>query len=229
MRKWGSTLIAVALAAVGAVSGLALAGPHPVELIRTWTGSVADDTLMPKETLVIDTAPKLQDLWERWQIPEARPRVDFARELLVAVATKASRLRLSAVLDDQGNLEVRGMATRDLRPGFRYVIALVSRAGVKTVQNRKLTDLPPESGKTGERRRLLYNCEGGKQLTVELAAKGDSLLLHQDGEPLRLPRVPAASGEKFYDGETTFWMKGNLAFLKKDSRRQLIPCVREEN
>jgi hypothetical protein len=30
------------------------------------------------------------------------------------------------------------MATRDLRPGFRYVIATVSRAGVKTVNGKKL-------------------------------------------------------------------------------------------
>jgi hypothetical protein len=30
------------------------------------------------------------------------------------------------------------MATRDLRPGFRYVIATVSREGVKTVNGKQL-------------------------------------------------------------------------------------------
>jgi hypothetical protein len=30
------------------------------------------------------------------------------------------------------------MATRDLRPGFRYVIAIVSRKGVKTVNGKRL-------------------------------------------------------------------------------------------
>lgn len=229
MRNWGNTVVALALAAGIVASGLAWAGKKPVELIRTWTGSVADDSLMPPKTQVIDTAQKLRELWERWKIQEPLPRLDFTRELVVAEATRGSLLRLAATLDDKGNLEVLGMASLDFRPGFRYVIATVSRAGVKTVNNQKLTGLPPGAGEKGQPGRFLYNCEGGRQLTVELAAGGDSLLLHQDGEHLRLPRVPAASGEKFHDGETTFWMKGNLAFLKREGRRRVIPCVREEN
>jgi hypothetical protein len=56
----------------------------------------------------------------------------------VRTRTLGSKLRLSATLDDKGNLEVLGMATSDLRPGFRYVIATVSREGIKTVNGKML-------------------------------------------------------------------------------------------
>ena len=58
--------------------------------------------------------------------------------MIVITTTSGSKLRLSASLDDKGNLEVLGMATRDLRPRFRYVIATVSRKGVKTVNGKEL-------------------------------------------------------------------------------------------
>jgi hypothetical protein len=47
------------------------------------------------------------------------------------------------VLDDKGNLSLLSMATLDLRPGFRYVIATVSREGVKTIEGKPL---PMEKG-----------------------------------------------------------------------------------
>ena len=50
-------------------------------------------------------------------------------------------MRLTATLDENGNLEVLGLATRDLQPGFRYVIAILSRKGVKTINGKELTAL----------------------------------------------------------------------------------------
>jgi hypothetical protein len=49
-----------------------------------------------------------------------------------------SRLSLSAQLDEKGNLQVLGVATRDFRSGFRYVLATVSREGVKSVNGKEL-------------------------------------------------------------------------------------------
>jgi hypothetical protein len=66
------------------------------------------------------------------------PEVDFEKQLVIITMTSGSRLGLSASLDDKGNLEVLGMATSDLRPGFRYVIATVSRKAVKTVNGNEL-------------------------------------------------------------------------------------------
>jgi hypothetical protein len=51
-------------------------------------------------------------------------------------ARNGSRLSLAASLEDKGNLQVLGRATLDFRPGFRYVIASVSRKGVKTMNGK---------------------------------------------------------------------------------------------
>jgi hypothetical protein len=66
------------------------------------------------------------------------PNVDFKKQLVIIATTSGSKLRLSATLDDKGNLAVLGLGTTDLRPGVRYVIATVSREGIKTVNGKKL-------------------------------------------------------------------------------------------
>jgi hypothetical protein len=47
-------------------------------------------------------------------------------------------LTLSASLDETGDLKALGLATRDLRPGFRYALISVPREGVKTVNGKEL-------------------------------------------------------------------------------------------
>ena len=132
-------LAALALVAVLSTPGPALAEKRQVEPTRTWKGSVVDENRMPKELpLVIDSGAKLQELWERWQIKEPLPQVDFSKELVLVATSRGSILHLSPTLDDKGDLTDVGIASMDLRPGFRYVIATVSRAGVKTVNGKKL-------------------------------------------------------------------------------------------
>jgi hypothetical protein len=41
-------------------------------------------------------------------------------------------------LDEKGNLKALGFASRDLVPGFRYVIISVPKEGVKTVNGKEL-------------------------------------------------------------------------------------------
>jgi hypothetical protein len=43
-----------------------------------------------------------------------------------------------ATLDHKGDLTVLGFGTRDIRPGFRYVLGVVSREGVKSVNKKAL-------------------------------------------------------------------------------------------
>jgi hypothetical protein len=61
------------------------------------------------------------------------------KEFLIIMATKeGSRLSLSARLHDRDNLEVLGLATRDIRPGFRYIIATIPREGIRSVNKNNL-------------------------------------------------------------------------------------------
>jgi hypothetical protein len=130
--------VLVPLAILAVVVSDARAEKKAVKLEKEWKGSVDDETLAKDAPAVIVEATALETLWNAWKIQGKVPAVDFKKELIIITTTSGSKLRLSASFDDKGNLEVLGMATRDLRPGFRYVIATVSRTGVKTVNGNKL-------------------------------------------------------------------------------------------
>jgi hypothetical protein len=131
-----SVLVALAIAAV--VAGDARAQKKAVKLEKEWKGSVEDEALVKDAPAVIVDAKAFEKLWKAWNIEGKVPAVDFKKELVIITTTSGSKLRLSANCDDKGNLEVLGMATRDLRPGFRYAIATVNREGVKTVNAKPL-------------------------------------------------------------------------------------------
>jgi hypothetical protein len=130
--------VLVPLVILAVVVSDARAEKKAVKLEKEWTGSVDDEALAKDAPAVIVDAKALEKLWKAWKTQGKVPAVDFKKELVIITTTSGSKLRLSASLDDKGNLEVLGMATKDLRSGFRYVIATVSREGVKTVNGNKL-------------------------------------------------------------------------------------------
>lgn len=119
---------------------VASAAPTPIKATNTWMGSHDDAGLakeMP-ESGAITNAKDFEKLIKAWKVAEKVPEVDFERELVLVAQTRGSRLTLNASLDEQGNLRTIGLATRDLRPGFRYVIISVPKEGVKTVNGKEL-------------------------------------------------------------------------------------------
>lgn len=109
-----------------------------VQPTKVWSGSVADEKLAKDAPACIASAAALEKLWKEWKLGDQVPAVDFTKELVVLTTTCGSRLRLLVTLDDNGVLQIGGAATRDLRPGFRYVLATVSREGIKTVNGKEL-------------------------------------------------------------------------------------------
>jgi hypothetical protein len=109
-----------------------------VKAVKQWTGSVEDDELAKKAPEFIADAKELEQLWKSWKIEEKVPKVDFDKELVVVMTTGGSRINFGAKLDEKGNLSLVGMATLDLVPGFRYIIATVSREGVKAVNGKEV-------------------------------------------------------------------------------------------
>lgn len=131
----------VGLAAVAVVvlfTSDALAQKNAVKPIKEWTGSVADENLAKDAPACITSAKGLENLWKAWQLADKAPEVDFTKEIVVLTTTRGSKLRLMATLDEKGNLMVGGLGTRDLQPGFRYVLATVSKEGVKTVNGKEM-------------------------------------------------------------------------------------------
>jgi hypothetical protein len=135
-------LVCVVLAgfALAAAAPQAAAQSKKVEITKKWSGSVEDEKA-PKPACITSTKG-LEAVWIAWKVPGDLPKVDFTKDLVVAAYSVGSRLNMAgASLDDKGNLTVLGFGTRDIRPGFRYVLGVVSREGVKTV-NKK--DLPKD-------------------------------------------------------------------------------------
>lgn len=136
------SFVYAALAGIAVVTVVppALAQRKKVEITKKWSGSVEDEKAMKPEC--ITTAKTLEAVWKAWKIDGDVPAVDFTKDIVVAVYSVGSKLKMAgANLDDKGDLTVIGFGTRDIRPGFRYVLGVVSREGVKTV-NKK--DLPKQ-------------------------------------------------------------------------------------
>jgi len=118
---------------------------QPVTPVKEWSGSIDDPTIVSAAPEVIFSAKEFEALWLAWKLPSPVPEVEFSLNLVAVQTTEGSRLRLSAMLEGNGNLMVLGLATRDLHPGFRYVLAVLSRTGVKTVNGKELQN---KGGKT---------------------------------------------------------------------------------
>jgi hypothetical protein len=130
------TLVAV----MSLVGGVAAADPSPVKPVNTWMGSVDDEKLakeMP-ENGVITNAKDFEKLVKAWKVAEKVPEVNFDKEIVLVAKTGGSVLNLNPTLDEKGDLKAPGLASRDLRPGFRYVIVSVPKEGVKTVNGKEL-------------------------------------------------------------------------------------------
>jgi hypothetical protein len=102
-------------------------------------GSVEDEKLEKEKPPggVIVSQKGWEKLAAAWDIKDAT-KVDFARDLLVVETTRGGKLNLDTRLDEKGDLQIVALATRDLRPGFRYAIRSVPREGVKTVNGKEL-------------------------------------------------------------------------------------------
>lgn len=164
------------------------ADKEPVKPLQQLSGSVADFSLRNAAPEVILTEKSLENLWKVWKVPGPVPKVDFSRELVVVQTTQGSRLRLAATLEENGNLQVLGLATRDLRPGFRYVIAVLSRKGVKAINGKELTG---EAGKSVE-----------KSSTQDRKDFGVSDIEVQSVKTLNTKKLNASVSEAAGQGET---------------------------
>ena len=111
----------------------------PLETLKEWRGDNPNEGLAKDSPKFITNAKDLEKLWKAWDIKEKLPEIDFSKEILLVETTRGSRLNLKASLDEKGDLQSLGLATRDLRPGFRYVMITVNKAGVKTIAGKAIT------------------------------------------------------------------------------------------
>ena len=107
------------------------------EKLQTWTGSVDDTGLMADAPSVIVSEEGFKKLNKSWNFAKELPKVDFTKNLVVIATTRGSKLGGKPVLKD-GDLTFPAFGTRDLRDGFRFLIAEFPKEGVKTFQGKEL-------------------------------------------------------------------------------------------
>jgi hypothetical protein len=137
VQRQGFLAGVLALVVAGLLSSAAFADKKEVKTSKEWSGAVEDETLAKDAPAVVADAKALEKIWKAWKIEDKMPEVDFTKDIVVITTTRGSKVNLMVKLDDKGNLDVVGLGTRDLVPGFRYVIATVAREGVKTVNGKE--------------------------------------------------------------------------------------------
>ena len=137
LRLLGFLLVGVFVGVLG--TSQALAQKMKVLVNNISSGSVADEALMKGAPQVITSAKGLEKVWKAWRIDDKMPKIDFDKLIVVGVYSVGSKLNLAgATIDEKGNLDVLGMGTLDIAPGFRFVLGTVSKEGVKTVNGKQL-------------------------------------------------------------------------------------------
>jgi hypothetical protein len=134
------TLMAVAMAMSVSLAFGANDAKQRVEVVQRWAGSV-DDVEKMKLALddrVIADAKTWESLREAWKLGDETKGVDFARQLVLVGTTRGSRIGGEPILGDKGDLSIAFVSTRDLRPGFRYLIFVVPREGITSVNGKPI-------------------------------------------------------------------------------------------
>ncbi|MCA9068929.1 MAG: substrate-binding domain-containing protein, partial [Planctomycetaceae bacterium] len=172
-RRW---IIAAALGAFSLGVSQTWAENRPVKPVSQWTGSVDNEQLADIAPHVITNAESLGILWKAWLVEGKAPEIDFISSVVVVSTTRGSKLNASFQLEKDGNLKVLEIGTRDLRPGFRYVLSRVSTEDVLTVNNQPLPghvlEAEPEVVPTS----LPYH--PGEKLTGTIRLGGSKTMAH---------------------------------------------------
>lgn len=119
--------------------------PQAVKPTQILRGSVEDEKIGAQIQEVITTQKEWKHLDDLLQMKGALPEVDFTKNLVITATTAGSSMNISIRLDDAGDLKIAAMATRDMRPGKRWILAIVPRTGVKSVEGRPIAVAVPDS------------------------------------------------------------------------------------
>ena len=115
----------------------------PRTVLERWAGRVDAVTLAASPaTPYVRTADDLAQLWKAWRLKAELPEIDFSQRLVLTYTGRSSVLQLRAVaVDAAGDLKPVLVATPDMTADYAFIIAVIDRAGVKSIQGVPIT--PP--------------------------------------------------------------------------------------
>jgi len=101
-------------------------------------GNILDDMANTTRFGYLDTEEAFAKVWTAWRKDE-RPKVDFSKQIvLVLTHFENADVELTADLEGNGNLKLGVSSTERKANGMTYVIAVVDRAGIKSINGKRL-------------------------------------------------------------------------------------------
>jgi len=114
-------------------------GGREIKPLKQWSGRLERSLWRnhPAKNVLTSQA-ELDKLWAAWRLPQDKPAVDFQTQLLLVATCTCSIISVSSRLDDAGNLTLGVTITKDLAEDAAYIIALLPRQGIRTVEGKPL-------------------------------------------------------------------------------------------
>ncbi|MFH1090526.1 MAG: hypothetical protein V1742_03050 [Pseudomonadota bacterium] len=117
------------------------AATREIQPLKEWRGRI--DHFIPYGNPYggyLASQAKLDKLWAEWQIPGKSPQVDFKTQLVLVRTCNCSLISIAPLLNDQGDLKIQMTMTKDLRKDTAYVLVLIPRQGIRTIEGKPIGD-----------------------------------------------------------------------------------------
>jgi hypothetical protein len=145
MRTGNRLLPGLAVVAALVLAAVAIAEDESkkVPILQKWSGKIKDERLQKESpnTGYINNATSFAKLWKAWRPDDKVPEINFKEEIVV-VATAAGPNDVTVIpqLNEKGNLAILARGTLVEGPGFAYQIAVIKRAGIKTIKGKEIVN-----------------------------------------------------------------------------------------
>jgi len=140
-ESWQWLWLLLAGVMICASVSLAQAEGREIKPLKEWRGRI--DRFIPYGNPggdYIASQAELDKFWTAWQIPEKKPVVDFKTQLVLVRTCNCSLISIAPLLNEQGDLKVQVTITKDLRKDTAYVMVLIPRQGIRTVEGKPISD-----------------------------------------------------------------------------------------
>lgn len=114
----------------------AFAKEAPVKVLQAWSGFMPS-AVPPLFQSSVTTAEALQRVWSTCQLKDVPPKVDFGKHV-VLLAVRPGTIRFTGLTLDNGNLRTNVAVAPGDPNRMTCALALVNRAGIKTVNGAPL-------------------------------------------------------------------------------------------
>jgi hypothetical protein len=115
-----------------AVTWPASAKVTSVKVLQSWSGTLPPGVPALLQSSVA-SADDLQQVWTMCTMKGVPPKVDFGKRIVIVATGRGSGVKFADLALDNGTLKTSVVVTPDMPGRTTCALALVNRAGIKTV------------------------------------------------------------------------------------------------